>query len=182
GNRKKVWELPSTIGDWKGYAVYDEENFSPATKVVVITKNGQMPWKPVSQLQYLQALRLKKENEKLKAIAEFDAGIEKAKKMIEDIRNNKSFSADIKEKMMASAQQALDKQLNSRNTGVKTAEEVFERDSKVIDDYIKTHSPGSLEQQAVIYEYKEFPYRKQFENPADKDSRRLIYIDQDYFD
>src|SRR6185436_11007371 len=139
GNRKKVWELPSTIGDWKGYAVYDEENFSPATKVVVITKNGHMPWKPVSQLQYLQALRLKKENEKLKAIADFDAGIEKAKKMIDDTRNNKSYTADMKEKMMSSAQQALDNQIKSKNSMVKSAEDIFETDSKVIDDYITTH-------------------------------------------
>ena len=181
GNSKKVWELPSIIGEWKGYAVYDQENFSPTTKVVVITKNGQVPWQPVSQLQYLHALRLKKENEKIKTLADIEAGIVKAKKMIADIRSSKSYSADMKEKMIASAQQAIDKQTRMNEGLVKIACETFERDSKVIDDYIKTHSPESLAQQAVIYEYNDFCFRKKFEDPADKNSRRLIYIDQGYF-
>jgi hypothetical protein len=173
---------PSIIGEWKGHEVYDQENFSPNTKVVVITKNGQMPWRPVSQLQYLQALRSKKENEKLIAIGDFNAGIEKAKKMIEEIRTSKSYSTDIKEKMIASAQPALDKQLKSKDAWVRSAEEIFEKDRKVIDGYINTHSQESMQEQAVIYEYKDFCYRRKFENPFDKDSRRLIYIDQDYFD
>jgi hypothetical protein len=173
---------PSIIGEWKGHAVYDQENFSPNTKIVVITKNGQMPWRPVSQLQYLQALRSKKENEKLIAIGDFNAGIEKAKKMIEEIRTSKSYSTDIKEKMIASAQPALDKQLKTKDAWVRSAEEIFEKDRKVIDGYINTHSQESMQEQAVIYEYKDFCYRRKFENPFDKDSRRLIYIDQDYFD
>jgi len=182
GNIKKAWELPSMIGEWKGYTVYDQENFSPNVKTVVVTKNGRMPWKPVSQLEYLQALRLKKENEKLKAIADADAGIEKGKKMIEDIKNSKSYAADMKEKMIVSAQQALNKQIDLKDRSIKTAEEIFERDSKVIDDYISTHSQESMQQQAVVYEYKDFCYRKKFEDPLDKNSRRLIYIDQNYFD
>jgi hypothetical protein len=84
--------------------------------------------------------------------------------------------------MITSAQAGLDKQIRSKDTWVKTAEEFFEKDRKVIDGYINTHSQESMQQQAVIYEFNDFCFRKEFEDPSDKNSRRLIYIDQNYFD
>jgi len=126
-------------------------------------------------------LRLKKETEKNKVISDFDAGLVKSRKAIEEARNNKSYPPDLKQKMISSMEEGLNKQMSLRDKLVKNAETLFEGDSRIIDDYINQHSPETLGQQAVVNEFKDFTFRKKFDDPGDKNSRALVYVDQSYF-
>lgn len=78
-------------------------------------------------------------------------------------------------------EEGLNKQMSLREGLVKNAELLFEKDSRTIDEYINQHTPETLGQPAIVNEFKDFTIRKKFDNPGDKDSRELVYVDQSYF-
>ncbi len=178
----KVWELSPETGEWKGYSVFEPFSFTPNVKVVVVTRSGMMPWKSVSQQQYLLGLRNKLEAEKTKMINGYVDGINKNRKMIDDIRNKKDIAPDTKTKMIAIAQEQADKQISSRETFERNTSNFFAERFKVIDDYLSSHRGEELSQPAIINTYKDFIIQKKFEDPATKGARKLIAIDLAYFD
>ncbi|MBC7874495.1 MAG: hypothetical protein H7Y01_10890 [Ferruginibacter sp.] len=181
GLSKKIWQLPKQLpGDWQGYTVY-EPYTHPNARAVVITKDGKRPWKALTRLEYLQALRAKREAESSKMSSDFDAGIAKSRQLIEDIRNRKNLSPDIKNKMIAASQEQLEKMIVSRENLVKTVTIQLDKDLAVIDAYLKSHSASELEAPAVLNRFKDFLYHKRFEDPGHKDAAPLAYIDQVYF-
>ena len=62
-----AYMLPRKIGEWKGFPVY-EHSEKKNEKVVLITRNNQLPYKPVSRLQFLQSMKIKVEGQKKEQI------------------------------------------------------------------------------------------------------------------
>ena len=76
-SRQKTWKLPKRLQeDWKGHPLYEAPTHSPNARAVVLAKNGRMPWKPVSQLQYLQSLKRKKQDEFNRIVQQIKTNVE----------------------------------------------------------------------------------------------------------
>jgi hypothetical protein len=60
----QAWWLPKKIGEWKGLPLYEPSGSPKRGKAVLITRNNQLPYKPVTRLQFLQAMKEKIEADK----------------------------------------------------------------------------------------------------------------------
>ena len=56
--------LPKKIGEWKGYPLYQPSGNKTKSKAILITRDGQLPYKPVSRLQFLNSMKQKLEESK----------------------------------------------------------------------------------------------------------------------
>ena len=56
--------LPKKIGEWKGFPLYEPTGAPNKCKAILITRNNQLPYKPVTRLQFLQSLKEKLEADK----------------------------------------------------------------------------------------------------------------------
>lgn len=177
--QKEIYEVCNTSGEWKGYPVYRvNDNSYKNYQMILLTKNGQLPWKAVSQIQYLQAYRSMRLQETKKITDQIDKGIAQGKKDLEKMRADKRFT----ENVIAAGQKAYDMQVAKRDANIKLATDLLEKDLKAVDDYINSASPETLRQQAVIpllYGHKVW---RGFADPSDKKAQKIVYIDQSYFD
>ena len=182
-NGAPIMELPRLIGqDIDGYPVYEAYTHAPDASAVVITHNGILPWRVVSQKEYLLALRKKRENDYKKIVSDNEANEQKNKKFIEDLRNKKDIPEATKQQMISAANDAAAKGAIVSEKALASGKQLLEKDLVVIDEYIAANSTQTLEQQAVIHRSNTFFFRKKFEEPADKQAARLVVIDKDYFD
>jgi hypothetical protein len=60
----QAWWLPKKIGEWKGLPLYEPSGSPKRNKAVLITRNNQLPYKPVTRIQFLQAMKEKIEADK----------------------------------------------------------------------------------------------------------------------
>lgn len=139
GMQRVMWKFPHEKGGWKGYTLYEPVAHDKTASAVILTKQGRIPWKPVTQLQYLQALRKKHEAEK---------------------------------------KHALDNALNEDFR--KKFRDFWDKELKIIDDYIKNNSEATLNQQAIISNWRIF--RGSFPTlDSEKSAYKMVYIDHGYF-
>jgi hypothetical protein len=60
----QAWWLAKKIGEWKGLSLYEPTGSPKKGKAVLITRNNQLPYKPVTRLQFLNAMKEKIEADK----------------------------------------------------------------------------------------------------------------------
>jgi hypothetical protein len=64
GKMKTIFQLPSKVGQWKGVTVYELKISTHFTsRSVIIGRNGKVPWRSLTQKQYLTGLKNKWQNE-----------------------------------------------------------------------------------------------------------------------
>lgn len=67
---KEVFQLPPTIGKWKGNTLYELKGTQTRTaRSVIIGRNGKVPWRSLTQKEYLTGLKNQYEK-KLKTVRE----------------------------------------------------------------------------------------------------------------
>ncbi len=60
----QAWWMPKKVGEWKGVTLYETSGSPKNNKAVLITRNNQLPYKPVTRLQFLHAMKEKIEADK----------------------------------------------------------------------------------------------------------------------
>lgn len=141
GQKRAVWIFPHEKGEWNGYTLYEPVTHGGEyASAIMLTKNGRLPYKPISQLQYLQALRKIREKEKQESNAKVDKSLA----------------------------QVLQKQ-----------NEFWDKELKIIDDYINNTDKATLSQQAIVSNWRIF--KGSFPTLKDKHAYKLVYIDPEYF-
>lgn len=64
GKIKNVYQLPPVIGKWKGSNVYElRGTFTRSARSVIIGRNGKVPWRSLTQKEYLTGLKNKYEKQ-----------------------------------------------------------------------------------------------------------------------
>ncbi|MGB8193742.1 MAG: hypothetical protein WCF67_17555 [Chitinophagaceae bacterium] len=179
GKPVSMWKFPVEKGEWNGYTLYEPLAHGPEARAIVITKEGRLPWKPVTRLQYLQALRQKHEEEKQATNARVDKSAAAAEKQIEAIKNNASFDQATKDKMIALLRSTLDKQVPKTDADKQKFNAFWDKEIKVIDDYINSNNEATLSQQAIVSNWRIFT--GSFAPVTDKYATKLVYIDPAYF-
>lgn len=183
GVQEKIYEVCNTESEWKGYPVYKiMDNSYKNYKMILLTKEGSLPFKPVSQLQYLQAYRKMRLQETKEITDKMDMAIAKGKADIQKMKNDKYYATAQGQNLIAAAQNTLDTHMSKRDANIKSATDLLNKDLKKIEDYMNQVSPETLQQQAVVKINKGHKIWNGFADASDKNSQKIVYVDRGYFD
>lgn len=145
GKEVSVFSLYPRDGTWKGLPVYSKPS-SRGERTVLISRDGEVPIIPITQKQFLVNLR-KQLEEKQKKSLDGDKYYEKFRlQEIEKAKNGTYPTAAAKEKAMASAQYYYDQYLKRRSSRLPLEELEYNKNLKLIDNYLASHSEQELAQ------------------------------------
>lgn len=162
GEPTKVFSPLNPDGEWKGLPLYKIQDWLPGnreksiTKIVLLTKNGWLPFIPLTQKQYLQGLKIFWWNEKQKVVQRNTKAEKEQLKIIEETRNNKSLDAPTKDKLLAALQKSFDSYLESRDADAKKLTSQFDKKIEVIDQYLSSHSENEMQRSVVTTSFMDF--------------------------
>ena len=179
-NGKPVNLMPEKTGEWKSYALYQTYWGNGRDRFIVLTHHDQLPWKPVSQEQYLQAIRGRWIDEKGKSSSGYAVNEESLKKSMADNQNSKYLKDEDKAKINASLQKRLDEIQRSEGENVAKANKYWDDRIATIDDYIRKTNPETLQQPAVMDRKFAGDFNGTF-STAEKGGRQLVILNTDYF-
>ncbi len=181
-----AWLLPKKVGEWKGLSLYDPSATLSRNYAVLITRKGQLPYKPVSRLQFLQTLKEKYESEKKiqqdinqKQVVRSPAEEEAAKqKGLLDIEKNNQPKYVEQRKASYLKNYKTDEQRKQEN--IQRAEDYFNGRLQPVIDELNNESKTDLEQPAIVTT----DYLSVFKRFAAEENggRRMVLINKDYFD
>jgi hypothetical protein len=87
GEVKTVFQLPPVIGKWKGYKLYElKGSMGRSARSVIIGRDGKLPWRTLTQKQYLTGLKNKweKDLKKFRPGSSYESDYTKKLKYIHD--------------------------------------------------------------------------------------------------
>ncbi|MFI5186842.1 MAG: hypothetical protein ACHQF0_08970 [Chitinophagales bacterium] len=150
-NGNDVYILPTEKGTWKGYSLYQNSAYEDESYCILLTHdhNHEPLWKPVTQGEYLNAVRTAWEAQKKQAIDYYANYEEGMKKGIIEMQNNKNLKEDAKKTIITGMQKNLDDFEKTKETQIAESNKLFDDKIVVIDKYV-AQNPASLHQPAVI--------------------------------
>ncbi len=174
-----AYMLPRKIGEWKGFPCY-EHSEGKNEKLVLITRNNQLPYRPVSRLQFLQSIKIKVEGQKKEQIdaerkqpVRTDAEEEEAKR--------KGLAAYSKQTPGHDASYLKNyktaKQLKEED--IERTENYFNDRLKPIDDALNSQDKDALQQPAIV-DNNYISFFKKF-TTEEKGGRMMVFVNNDYF-
>ncbi|HWJ90838.1 MAG TPA: hypothetical protein VNR87_06985 [Flavisolibacter sp.] len=176
-NGHDVYLLPNAVGQWKGNALYD---FSGSRCIILMHKN-KLPWKAVTQGEYLEALKTEWEDQKKKTAAGYDEILSDRKKTIKEWEDKKDVPAAYKDRIISSLRNDLEEWEKNQKTQREKIFKYWDEKIAVIERYIadKAHD---LNQPAVIERTPE-----QFNNfsgsfAENSKGESLVVLDPSYFE
>ncbi len=181
-NNTTVYFLPPTKEQWKGMTVYAVSANREISKAVLITQNDQLPYKPVSRLSFLQALKETVETDKKNQLEAMNKTPPKTDAEEEKIRQNELAYIE-KNYPVASQAKAKERYLKNYKSDKQRREEDLQRSAKyyddrlkIIDDVWKNETNEELQQPAIIESTINFKGFTTLEK-----GRMLVIIDPSYF-
>jgi hypothetical protein len=186
GKPTKLFSLLQPDGEWNGLPAYKKEYWGANTtmgqykdRAVLLTRNGKLPYIPITQKQYLLALKDKWSEEKKKLYTP-DLAEKDFQKTIDGIRNNIAMSSEMKEKIIADLQKDHDKQIQGSREGFNNMTSQYDKKIKIIDDYLSSHS--DMEMQEPVATTSVGGFTGHFGPDGKKTLYNLVRIDPSYFD
>ncbi|MEO8405049.1 MAG: hypothetical protein ABI480_10650 [Chitinophagaceae bacterium] len=176
-NNQDVYFLPKVVGQWKGYNLYSTSSHSMG-QCIILLHNDQLPWKPVTQLQYLQAVRAYWEKSKAAQDHVNDDNAVRTQKIMENTRNNKGLKQEDKDKTIAGLQKDLDALPEKIADNLASSTKYYNPKFKLMDDYITQHS-SSLQDPAIIETRLASEFNGSF-TTLEK-GQMLVMVNPDYF-
>ena len=187
GKPTKLFSLLQPDGEWNGLPVYKKDHWEANTtmgqykdRAVLLTRNGRLPYIPITQKQYLLALKQKWTDQEKETIVGPAQWEEAQKKNMETIRNNKNLTAEMKEKIIADIQKQLDQQQRTRDASIQKSSKYYDDKIKIIDQYLATHPDQEMQQPVITATVGEFTGH--FGPDGKKTLYHLVRIDPSYFD
>lgn len=178
-NEQDVYILPPVKGAWKGYPVYQSSSHRDKGRCIILTHNNQLPWKPITQGQYLQALRNYWEKQQQTSVDTYSKREGNYKKGISDIQNNKYLKQPDKDKIIAGIQKDEDNFLKTKDADIAKTNKYWNDRFSIIDNYVNKNS-ASLQQPAVIDEQNTGDFKGNF-STLEKGGQLLVTINGNYF-
>lgn len=181
-NNNDVYLLPVPSGKWNGYPIYRYSDNNFEERIVLISRIQQLPWKDVSQLEYLNALKLALQSKKNKSIDGYDKQIADMKKNIKEWEQNKDVKQSEKEELISNLKKGLEEYQQNQPSQMKEVFKLYDEKVTIIDTYINEHA-SQLHQPAIIG-FKKSNY-DDFNGSFDTEAeggQHLVVIDPVYFD
>ncbi len=152
GKMIPVYQMPDTLGKWKGSRVYELKQSAGTTeRIVVLGHNREMPWHVLTQKQYLTGYKNHLERKRKEQLDGHNTYIKKARENIANMQTSKALTADQRKSIV----EKLEKQLRDfENTTLQkqiaATEKMYNDQVKPVNDYVDTASSETLSQQAVL--------------------------------
>jgi hypothetical protein len=180
-----AWLLPKKIGEWKGLPLYKPSGSGDRNSTVLITRNNQLPYKPVSRLQFLQSLKAKIEADKkiqhdagekqvVRSAAEEEAAKQKGLQDIEKTVGPKYWE---QRKAGYLKNYKTDEQRKQEN--IRLSDGYFDGRLKPLNDELNNESSNDLQQPAIVNN----DYTSVFKGftTDEKGGRMIVLVNTGYF-
>jgi hypothetical protein len=178
-NNQNVYFLPPVKDQWKGYNVYQASSHGDMGRCIILLHNDQLPWKPITQQQYLQAVRSYWESSKRGQDTAYDAHEASIRRNIINIQNNKYLKQEDRDKIIAGLQKDLEEQPKKKADGLAFSNKYWGEKFKVIDDYVAQHS-SLLQEPAIMEPRFSSDFNGSFAS-LERGGQMLVTIDPSYF-
>ena len=180
-----AWLLPKKIGEWKGLALYKPSGSVDNNKAILITHDNQLPYKPVSRLQFLQSLKAKIEAEKKvqhdageKQVVRSEAEEEAAKqKGLQNVE--KSTPPQYWEQRKAGYLKNYKTDEQRKRENIRLSDGYFDGKLKPLNDELNNENSHDLQQPAIVNN----DYTGVFKgfSTDEKGGRMIVLINTAYF-
>jgi hypothetical protein len=178
-NGENVYILPPIKGEWKGYPVYQASSHGDKGRCIILTYNNQVPWKPITQEQYLNALRKFWEKQKQASDDSYIKQEEGLKKGITETQNNKYLKQADKDKIIAGLQKDFDDLPKRKAISIAKSDKYWNDRFSIIDKYIN-QNVSSLQLPVIIDNQVVNDFKGNF-STLEKGGQMLITVDPNYF-
>ncbi|MDP4149241.1 MAG: hypothetical protein Q8938_06090 [Bacteroidota bacterium] len=148
-NGMTICTQPLRKGSWKGYDLYFPEGPGGRAKFVLLTHRNRLPWRPVTQREYLMAWRSYVQKMKEGSTINLAAMQADDQKEIEHIQNNPNLKPEVKE-IQLKAIQKREAMFAGNASGNAKLGQAFDDKIRLIDDYLAHHSESTLAQPAWV--------------------------------
>ena len=179
-NDNAVYMLPRKEGEWKNYPLYATSAGGEKSHCIILLHGDQLPWKPISQEQYLKAIKAQYEDQRKKTSDGYLAQEENIKNSIAS--NNKSTylkEAD-KEKINAGLQKRLDEIEKTKDQNIRGMNKYIDDKIAVIDNYLGKTDAATLAGPAIIDKNVINEFKGQFATEQ-KGGHMLVTTNPAYF-
>jgi hypothetical protein len=174
-----IHTMPYKSGRWKGYDTYHPLGKSERGSCIFLFRPGQLPWRPISQLEYLTALKPFLEDLRKKSMGpspEQQAADDQ--KEIERIQKNPDLKPELKQAMLNGI---YDRQRQMRQYAANTKlPDAYDQKIRLIDNYIHSASPAQLQSPAVLQSNARDIFDGSFSS-EEKGGSVLVIANPDYF-
>jgi len=181
-----LYLLPEKIGQWEGMSLYDGGSSQfKEHRAVLITRPGQLPYKPVSRLQYLLSLKKKIEEDKNVQL-EIDRKLPVKTEMEEEKTKQEGLENIAKTNRAERVEQRKSDYLKNYKTDKQRKEETIQRSENFFNDRLKivieALNSGDQEdlQQLAIVDKNSIIFFKGF-STEDEGGKMMALINADYF-
>jgi len=177
GQPTKVWQIRRRTGELRGLPVYEIRVGLYPGRGVFLTRNGQYPWKPVSQKQFLEASAQKLDRDSAQVVAGQDEFVVAIEKQIEEVKKN--LTGEMRDQVVAGMQAELARARAKIPADRKNLSSGVSAQIKVIRDYLARHSAQELAQPAVL-QGGQVEFHGQF-TPESRGGQMLVVANPAYF-
>ena len=191
--KNPVYLLTKKVGEMQGYPVFEgihngtSNTGTRYSRAVILTRNGQSPYVPVTQKQYLKAFLLFNEKKLPEALAGIERGYKiktdaeeeaEKQKTLESIAKNNKPDAVERRKAEYLKNYKTDKQ--KKEEWIATTKKNYEEAMKPVQALLANSSEQELQQPAIVDDI-DFLKFKGFSTEA-KDGRQVVTLNPAYFD
>jgi hypothetical protein len=176
-NGLTVYRLPAKKGTWKGYPLYEASSHN-VRGCIVLTRANQLPWKPISQKQYLQALRVRWDDQRTQIQKSYYKQDSAYQRSVAHINKSMHMSGADKERILADLQKSHDNNLKRRPADSTKLVGFWNNKINIIDSYLSQTDASTLQQPAIIKFSSEFDGSFSTE---DKRGIPLVTVNPSYF-
>jgi hypothetical protein len=135
-----VYMLPPQKGTWKGYTTYESSANGAKSRCLILTHGNQLPWKPVTQEQYLNGVKAGWQDQKSISAGSYAKQEESLKTGIAGIQHNSQLKAADKEKIIAGLQKNLDDLQKNKAAQIEKSGKDWNSRIAVIDNCISKNT------------------------------------------
>ena len=178
--------LPKKIGEWKGFLLYEPSANTNPCKAILITRNYQLPYKPVSRLQFLKSMKEKLETNK-KAQIDTDNKMPERSDAEQEAAKQKGMENALKGATPNRIEERKEKYLKNYKTDRQRKDENIQRTQKYfdglikgIDDVWKSLNEDELKEPAIVDNVSYASLFKGF-TTQEKGGRMIVFVNNDYF-
>jgi hypothetical protein len=176
-----IFTLPQKVGTWKGYDLYQSSVHAHGL-CVVITRRGLLPWKPVTQEEYLKTVRVFLLDQEAKMNAPppkmSDAEFQH---QIDNINKSPYLKPEEKQKMLDNIRNQQQRQAQPPAGANPTRNKYVDDQVQVIDNYLNSTPAGQLQEQAILSQHSTKLFDGKF-SPAQTGAHALVTLNPAYLD
>jgi hypothetical protein len=144
-----IYNLPDKVGVWKGHDIYQSAVLAPLNRCILLSRSGSLPWKPVTEEQYLRCVRAFLEDQKKPKGPSQEQQAQDDQKEIDRIQNNADLKPELKQAMLKGIRERQQMQAQSVGTAARMSQ-YLDQQTLVIDNYLANTPASRLQEPAIL--------------------------------